>query len=82
MGTTRLERKGRRNIARAKNRVIKIKRLNATPPIKNVDVEAIKKEFEKNAKGKKAENKEEAPKAEAKEAKVAKKKEESSEAEG
>lgn len=60
MAVTRLERKGRRNISRAKNRVSNIKRLNTVPTIKNVDVEAIKKEFAKNApKAKKADQKEE-----------------------
>lgn len=70
MATTRLERKAKRNKSRAKNRVIKIKRLNTMPVIKNVDVEEIKKGFEK-APAKKAEKKvaaeataEKAPKAE------------------
>ncbi len=47
MAVTRLERKGRRNKSRAKNRVNSIKRLSAVPTIKNVDIEEIKKSFEK-----------------------------------
>ena len=46
MAITRLERKGRKNKSRAKNRIKTIKRLNAVPVIKNVDVEEIKKTFE------------------------------------
>lgn len=45
MGTTRLERKGKKNVARAKNRVKAIKRLNQKPSLKNIDIEEIKKEF-------------------------------------
>ncbi len=45
MAVTRLERKGRRNISRAKNKVISVKRLNAMPVIKNVDIEEMKKSF-------------------------------------
>ncbi len=55
MAVTRLERKGRKNKARAKARVKRIKSLNFAPVIKNVDVEAIKAEFAK--KGAKAETK-------------------------
>ncbi|WP_421889018.1 hypothetical protein [Marinoscillum sp.] len=63
MAVTRLERKGKRNKSRAKNRVSKIKQLNAMPTIKNVDIEEIKKSFEAAPKpAKKAEaKKEEAP---------------------
>lgn len=71
MAVTRLERKGKRNKSRAKNRVAKIKRLNAAPVIKNVDIEEIKKSFEQSGKkadkkpaAKKEEVKETAPKAE------------------
>jgi len=46
MTVTRLKRKARRNVSRAKNRIKNIKRLSAKPTIKNVDVEAIKKSFE------------------------------------
>ncbi|MFY0600738.1 MAG: hypothetical protein JXR03_13780 [Cyclobacteriaceae bacterium] len=63
MAVTRLERKGRKNKSRAKARVNTIKRLNSAPLIKNVDIEAIKAEFDsKNApkkSTKKAEVKEE-----------------------
>ena len=45
MAVTRLERKGRRNKARAKNRLVFIKQLNWKPAVKQVDVEAIKAEF-------------------------------------
>ena len=58
MAVTRLERKGRKNKNVAKNRVNTMKRLNAVPAIKKVDIEEIKAEF---AKGSKA-----APKATAK----------------
>ncbi len=61
MAITRLERKGRKNISRAKARVNTIKRLNAVPPIKNVDVEAIKAEFEKKLAAEAAPKKEKAP---------------------
>lgn len=47
MAVTRLERKGQKNVSRAKKRVQAIKRLNASPVIKNVDVEAIKAEWAK-----------------------------------
>ncbi len=52
MAVTRLERKGKRNKAVANNRIAYIKHLNWKPEIKQVDVEAIKAEFEAN-KGKK-----------------------------
>lgn len=45
MAVTRLERKGRKNKARANNRLVHIKHLNWKPAIKQVDVEAIKAEF-------------------------------------
>lgn len=48
MAVTRLKRKARRNVSRAKARVAEIKRLNAKPTIKQVDVEAIKKSFQEN----------------------------------
>ena len=64
MAVTRLERKGRKNKARAKARVQRIKLLNQRPVIKNVDVEAIKAEFAKNLAAK-ASKKESAPVAEA-----------------
>ncbi|MGD1843327.1 MAG: hypothetical protein ACFB0B_20910 [Thermonemataceae bacterium] len=34
-----------KNIARAKARKIRIKRLNSKPVVKNIDIEAIKEEF-------------------------------------
>ena len=46
MAVTELKRKGRRNKTKANNRVARIKDLLRTPVIKNVDVEAIKAEFE------------------------------------
>jgi hypothetical protein len=63
MAVTRLERKGRKNKARAKARVKRIKLLNQRPVIKNVDVEAIKAEFAKNLAAKSS-KKETAPVAE------------------
>lgn len=45
MGVTRLKRKEKRNRAKANNRQAKIKQITAKPVIKNVDIEAIKKEF-------------------------------------
>ena len=60
MAVTRLERKGRKNKNVAKNRVATIQRLSFVPVIKNVDVDAIKKEFD----AKKAEPAEKAEKAE------------------
>ncbi len=50
MAVTRLERKGKRNKSRAKNRVSKIKLLNSVPVIKNVDLDELKKSFEKPSK--------------------------------
>jgi hypothetical protein len=47
MAVTRLERKGRRNVSKAKRAKQVIKSLNAKPVIKNVDVEEVKKEFAK-----------------------------------
>ena len=61
MGVTRLKRKGLRNKAKAKTRQENIKKLTKQPPIKQVDVEAIKAEFEKKGGSKKSEK----PKAEA-----------------
>tara|TARA_B110000438_G_C15773138_1_gene632850 strand:- start:1458 stop:1628 length:171 start_codon:yes stop_codon:yes gene_type:complete len=49
MAVTRLERKGMRNVSKAKRKKQIIKSLSKIPVIKNVDVEAIKKEFEKNS---------------------------------
>lgn len=46
MGVTELKRKGRKNKSNASNRVASIKNLLRTPIVKNVDVEAIKAEFE------------------------------------
>lgn len=46
MAVTELKRKGRRNKSTAKNRVTRIKQLLMKPEIKNVDIEAIKAEFE------------------------------------
>jgi len=57
MAVTRLQRKHKRNIIKAKGKVKKIKRLKAAPVIKKVDVEAIKAEFAK--KGAKASAKKE-----------------------
>ena len=45
MTITRLERKGLRNVSRAKRKKQIIKSLSKIPVIKNVDVDAIKKEF-------------------------------------
>ncbi len=53
MAVTRLKRKELRNKLVAKRRLNKIQQLNAKPVIKEVDVEAIKKEFAAN-KGKKS----------------------------
>jgi len=64
MAVTRLERKGRKNIAVAKRRRSVIKHLSTKPVIKNVDIEAIKAEF--------AANKSKASKPSAKEEKVVK----------
>ncbi len=46
MGVTRLKRKERRNMAVANNRVARIKQLIKKPLIENIDIEAIKAEFE------------------------------------
>ena len=46
MAVTRLERKGRKNKNVAKKRVATIQRLSSVPVIKNVDIDAIKKEFD------------------------------------
>ena len=46
MAVTRLERKGRKNKNVAKKRVATIQRLSFVPVIKNVDIDAIKKEFD------------------------------------
>lgn len=48
MGVTELKRKGRRNKAVANNRTATIKNLLRKPEIRNVDVEAIKAQFEAN----------------------------------
>ena len=53
MAVTRLKRKGLRNKARAKQRQEAIKEFTRLPPIKKVDVEAIKAEFAKNGKSSK-----------------------------
>lgn len=45
MTVTRLNRKDRKNKARANNKQRRIKQLLATPVIKNVDVEALKAQF-------------------------------------
>lgn len=78
MAVTRLERKGRKNKAKASKRNQSIKLLNRKPVIKNVDIEEIKAEFSKLGDSKKAE-----PKAEKKEPvkKAAAKKEEAPKAE-
>ena len=49
MAVTRLERKGRKNKAVAKKRVKTMQQLGAKPVIKNIDIEAVKAEFEANA---------------------------------
>ena len=49
MAVTRLERKGMRNVSKAKRKKQVIKNLSRIPVIKNVDVEIIKKEFEKKS---------------------------------
>ena len=73
MAITRLERKGRKNKNVAKKRTSDIKRLQATPIIKNNDIEAIKKQFEsKSVKSKKPAAKSEEAKSEVAEAKVEK----------
>ena len=45
MAVTRLQRKDRKNVARAKAKVANISRLMTKPAIKEVDIEAIKAEF-------------------------------------
>ena len=50
MAVTRLKRKGLRNKARAKQRQEAIKKFTRLPPIKKVDIDAIKEEFAKNGK--------------------------------
>ena len=52
MTITRLERKGLRNVSRAKRKKQIIKSLSRIPVIKNVDVDAIKKEFDTKLKTK------------------------------
>lgn len=47
MAVTRLERKGRVNKARAKNRKEVIKQISTTPIIKKVDIEELKAQFSK-----------------------------------
>lgn len=74
MAVTRLERKGQKNVSRAKARVRTIKRLSASPVLKNVDVEAIKAGWKK--KETKADKKAETKVDEAKEAPKAKEKKE------
>lgn len=49
MGVTRLKRKERKNRAIANNKQAAIKDLIKKPIIKNVDIEAIKKEFAEKA---------------------------------
>ncbi len=65
MAVTRLERKGRKNKNVAKKRVNTMKRLSTKPVIKNVDVEAIKAEFESGAAKPAKAKKTKAPKAKA-----------------
>ena len=69
MAVTRLERKGRKNKNVAKKRVNTMKRLATKPVIKNIDVEAIKAEFEAGA-AKPAAKAKKAPKAKKEEAPV------------
>ncbi|WP_185974383.1 hypothetical protein [Litoribacter populi] len=47
MAVTTLKRKLKRKRQSQKTRVIKIKQLNAKPVIKNVDIEELKKDFDK-----------------------------------
>ena len=63
MAVTRLERKGRKNKNVAKKRVNTMKRLSTKPVIKNIDVEAIKAEFEAGAAKAEKPKKAKAPKA-------------------
>jgi len=83
MASTKLVRKARRNKNRANQRTAKIKLLQRTPVIKNVDIEEMKKEFgpaKKAAPKAKTEKKEEAPKTEAKKEETPKAKETKKEA--
>lgn len=48
MAVTRLKRKGKKNKTVSSQRTSAIKRLTATPVIKNVDVEALKEGFSTN----------------------------------
>ena len=72
MAVTRLKRKERRNILKAKNKKKTIQRLKSAPVIKNVDVEEIKSGFAKKGgktakkETKEAEGTEEKPKAKSK----------------
>ena len=61
MAVTRLKRKGRRNKTNSLKRTTAIKRLTATPVIKNVDVESLKEGFAGGSK-KDAAKKQEEPK--------------------
>lgn len=49
MAITRLKRKERRNRAKANDRQAKIKQFTTKPPVKNIDIEAIKKDFAERA---------------------------------
>ena len=63
MTITRLERKGLRNVSRAKRKKQLIKSLSRIPVIKNVDIEAVKKEFDSKLKTKSSnKEKKESPK--------------------
>ena len=63
MTITRLERKGLRNVSRAKRKKQIIKSLSRIPVIKNVDIEAVKKEFDSKLKTKSSnKDKKESPK--------------------
>lgn len=70
MAVTRLERKGRKNKNVAKKRVNTMKRLSTKPVIKNIDIEAVKAEFESGAAKPAKAKKEKAPKAKKAEAPV------------
>ncbi len=50
MAVTTLKRKLKRKRRDQNTRILKLKQLNAKPVIKNVDVEAIKEDFEKGKK--------------------------------
>ncbi len=56
MAITRLERKGLRNVSRAKRKKRIIKSLCKVPVIKNVDLDTIKKEFDLKSKTKSDKN--------------------------